>query len=484
MKIFSRKWWLVIISVLILGLGWACGGNSKGGVPTDPSGLTATDVSSTQIILAWNDNSDNEYWFKIERKTEVEGIWEYYGSTTENVLNCYSDYSALANRVACIDSGLTPNTAYYYRVYAYNSAGNSNYSNEISVTTISGFGSWTTVSTGANVPSTRFKHTAVWTGSEMIVWGGIANFQEMGPLLNTGGRYNPSTDSWAPTSTGANVPSVRSGHTAVWTGTEMIVWGGNTNENYCNTGGRYNPSTDSWTPAGTGANVPTGRSGHTAVWTGTEMIVWGGSYYDCLATGDIYNPSTDSWTITSTGANVPSARIEHTAVWTGTEMIIWGGDDHYNLFNTGGRYNPFTDSWIATSTDANVPSPRASHTAVWTGTEMIIWGSFFGSLNTGGRYNPSTDSWIATSTGANVPSPRASPTAVWTGTEMIVWGGYGSLNTGGRYHPSTDSWIATSTGTNVPTARFNHTAVWTGTEMIVWGGSDGNTLNTGGIYSP
>ena len=44
-------------------------------------------------------------------------------------------------------------------------------------------------------------------------------------ILNTGGRYNPSTDSWTATST-INAPTARDYHTAVWTGTEMIVWGG------------------------------------------------------------------------------------------------------------------------------------------------------------------------------------------------------------------------------------------------------------------
>ena len=44
-------------------------------------------------------------------------------------------------------------------------------------------------------------------------------------VLNTGGRYNPSTDSWTATST-TNAPSARADHTAVWTGSEMIVWGG------------------------------------------------------------------------------------------------------------------------------------------------------------------------------------------------------------------------------------------------------------------
>ena len=44
-------------------------------------------------------------------------------------------------------------------------------------------------------------------------------------VFNTGGRYDPATDSWRPTST-QNAPSARSGPTAVWTGSEMIVWGG------------------------------------------------------------------------------------------------------------------------------------------------------------------------------------------------------------------------------------------------------------------
>ena len=77
----------------------------------------------------------------------------------------------------------------------------------------------------------------------MIVWGGIND----GNVLNTGGRYNPSTNSWTATST-TNAPEVRRAHTAVWTGSEMIVWGGNNGAgSYLNTGGRYNPSTDTWT---------------------------------------------------------------------------------------------------------------------------------------------------------------------------------------------------------------------------------------------
>ena len=63
----------------------------------------------------------------------------------------------------------------------------------------------------------------------------------MDSVLNTGGRYNPSTDSWTATTT-TNAPSARYYHTAVWTGSEMIVWGGIGGVGYSNTGGRYNPS--------------------------------------------------------------------------------------------------------------------------------------------------------------------------------------------------------------------------------------------------
>ena len=153
-------------------------------------------------------------------------------------------------------------------------------------------------------------------------------------------------------------PGARAYHEAVWTGAEMIVWGGSGDGGHLNTGGRYNPSTDSWTATSTGAGVPAARVGHTAVWTGTEVIVWGGYGEGIrLNTGGRYDPATDSWTATSTGANVPVPRDLHTAVWTGTEMIVWGGSAAGGPTNTGGRYNPSTDSWTATSTGASVPVP-------------------------------------------------------------------------------------------------------------------------------
>ena len=55
----------------------------------------------------------------------------------------------------------------------------------------------------------------------------------------------------------------------------MIVWGGSHWHGSFNTGGRYNPSTDTLDRHQHHQRARA-RSGHTAVWTGSEMIVWGG----------------------------------------------------------------------------------------------------------------------------------------------------------------------------------------------------------------
>src|SRR5882762_10219025 len=166
---------------------------------------------------------------------------------------------------------------------------------------------------------------------------------------------------WTATST-SNAPIPRNSHTAVWTGSEMIIWGGFVPIHTVNDGGRYDPTTDSWTPTST-TNTPLARYGHTAVWTGSEMIVWGGYNFNQLNTGGRYDPVADSWTATTT-TNAPLARESHTAIWTESEMIVWGGylfDGNSHFLNTGGRYNPTTNSWTGTST-TNAPTDRRSHT--------------------------------------------------------------------------------------------------------------------------
>jgi hypothetical protein len=319
---------------------------------------------------------------------------------------------------------------------------------------------------------------AVWTGSEMIA--------------GSRARYNLSTDSWTPTSS-VNRPSFGQGCSAIWTGTELIIWGAaGPSCGSPDIGGRYNPVSDSWQATSTGANCPLSRQGHSAIWTGTEMVVWGGiCIIDCIwcnnhNDGGRYNPETNTWSLLSTGTNCPAGRGYHSSTWTGSEMIVWGGysrTEYYdpdqgcyfskNYMSTGGRYCPSTDSWLTTSS-AGIPDPNPSPSAVWTGTEMLLWGMTNGACR---RYNPSGDTW-GTASATNKPSEGK---IIWTGKEMVVWSGSGS--SGGKYNPSADTWNSLLEGSNPLPYRYSYADVWTGNAMIIWGGTNGSVyFRSGGIY--
>jgi hypothetical protein len=341
----------------------------------------------------------------------------------------------------------------------------------------------------SDAPRARSDHTAVWSGTEMIVWGGRGSGG-----FDTGGRYDPLTDGWTATEAG-NAPSAREWHTAIWSGTEMIVWGGY-NLGPLDTGSRYNATTGDWTPtASLGAPQP--RFWHTAVWLNGEMIVWGGS--PSTNSGGHYDPGGDAWTPTVTDG-APDGRYRHGAVATDTEMIVWGGFTG-TYTRSGGRYDPSAlpaDAWTPTATDG-APAARMTPTAVWAPEavdshgRMIVWGgSGPGALATGGRYDPVDDEWTATRT-SGAPAARFFHSAVWApgvagtgGGVMLVWGGKDAVSfaDGSRYNPDLDGWTPIPND-GAPAARYAHTAVWSGSEMIVWGGrSDGEYVNNGGAYDP
>ncbi len=91
-------------------------------VPSAPSNLTAAAISTTGIDLAWTDTSSNESGFAIERASSASGPWSQIAS-------------AAANATSYSNSGLSPNTKFYYRVAATNSAGLSAYTSVASATT-------------------------------------------------------------------------------------------------------------------------------------------------------------------------------------------------------------------------------------------------------------------------------------------------------------------------------------------------------------
>jgi N-acetylneuraminic acid mutarotase len=72
-----------------------------------------------------------------------------------------------------------------------------------------------------SAPEPRQDHTAVWTGSQMIIWGG----ESTNVVFNDGGYYNPTANSWQ-SLTLSGAPEQRALHSAAWTGNEMLIWGG------------------------------------------------------------------------------------------------------------------------------------------------------------------------------------------------------------------------------------------------------------------
>jgi suppressor of ftsI len=98
----------------------------SGGTPAAPTSLFATATSSSSINLSWTDNSGNENGFTIQRSTDA---------TNFNTIA-----SVGANVVTYTSNGLNASTTYYYRVIAYNAAGNSANSNVANATTQSAGG--------------------------------------------------------------------------------------------------------------------------------------------------------------------------------------------------------------------------------------------------------------------------------------------------------------------------------------------------------
>ncbi len=236
----------------------------------------------------------------------------------------------------------------------------------------------------------------------------------------------------------------------------------------------YDVSRDEWHKISAG---PLGnRFGHSAVWTGREVILWGGSGPGLGAEGAAYNPVSDEWR--ATAASPLSPRSGHVAVWNGNEMIVWGGvgarhPERPAFLRSGAAYQPKADRWrrierAPISPQLGPDAESGVTEVVWTGREMLVWNSAEGAA-----YDPIADSWrrIASSPlGKRQTSHEDS--MIWTGNEMIVWGGVKRgvdfINSGAAYEPDSNRWELLSVAPIE--GRDRHAAVWTPDGMLIWGG--------------
>jgi hypothetical protein len=275
----------------------------------------------------------------------------------------------------------------------------------------------------------RFGHSAVAAGKKVILWGGCCGTAGRGSRA-AGAVYDVGRDRWS--ALGPGPLGNRHFHTAVWTGEEMIVWGGWAGHlrptQLRADGAAYNRGADAWRMLAPAPLSP--RRSHVAVWTGEEMIVWGGSKplprerERLLVDGAAYDPERNEWRrIAATrllgGRAVLPAGLEPDldAEWTGEEMTIWS---RYG----GASYDPESDRW------KRIPAPPpeirqvVGGQTVWSGEELIVWGADGdngSNVQEGAAFDPSARRWRALP--AAPIRGRDRHAAIRAPQGMLVWGG-------------------------------------------------------------
>jgi len=328
-----------------------------------------------------------------------------------------------------------------------------------------------------------------------VIWGGVG--QQRGPddfnMLGDGWAYDPALDAWrALPAEGA--PSPRAGFVMLWTGSEVLVYGGADSTygfrdiTFSGTGARYSPDRNNWLPMSIDG-APAFRCPGAAVWSGSELLVWGNVTEDGgppATNGGRYDPAADRWRPLSLDG-APDCQCLPLSSWTGSEMLVWGGTTFCDneADTSGARYDPAADRWQPMS---NEGAPRLGGAAVWAGDEWLVFDNGQESLGsdepTAHAYEPSADRWRPLA-----PTPYAlwgMYSVVWAGSQAILWGGLnleGPVALGALYEPAADAWTTASL-VGAPPGSMNHAAIWTGTEMIIWGGTvNGETASaTGGRF--
>ena len=154
-----------------------------------------------------------------------------------------------------------------------------------------------------------------WAGRELIIF--VSGLDPEGKPISGAARaaaYNPATDTWRRL---APPPALRA--TAVWDGHEILLVGGTAEDGSPATVGfAYDPASNRWRslPAMSSGRVQAG-----AAWTGSELLLFGG---ETAANALLaYDPRRNRW---SSLPNAPlRERTAPAAVWTGRELIVWGG---------------------------------------------------------------------------------------------------------------------------------------------------------------
>lgn len=281
----------------------------------------------------------------------------------------------------------------------------------------------------------------------------------------------------------------RTGASVVWTGTELLAWGGLSVAGPAVAhadGAAYNPQTGEWRMLPAAPLSP--RSNQAFAWDGTEMLVWGGYDGRPAATdgvaddGAAYDPTSNRWRPLPPAPL--SARAGALAVWTGTTMVVLGGyaDGSGQPPRDGAAYNPATDRW----TPISAPTPPGQHSLMWTsavqaGNELLAFSDWATSTPCGAgciegaggtdvyAFDDQTDAWhlVPAASGALSGADQV----FWTGSVVIARGGDWCGGCAGpaqpqrsaAYDPARNTWTQLPAD---PLGSGRPTSAWTGAALF------------------
>jgi len=352
---------------------------------------------------------------------------------------------------------------------------------------------WTKIADPPTGFEGRVVAAAASTGGEVFIHGGSLQPDGGGTAFADGAIYSIGKNAWTllPT-TGA--PTARAGHTGVWNGLELVLWGGLNSSTYLNDGKIYSPLSKSWSGLPTAPIV--GRHRHGAVWIASreEMVVWGGRTSAGDADdGAVYAASTNTWT--ALPAAPIAGRSLHVMAWTGTEVLVWGGVGTAGRLNDGALFNPVTRTWrsIAASPVAGRTFPGAATLA---DRFAFFGGADPGTLDNGATLTFADLKWTSIAAPPTaIFDPRSTPASWQSGSRLFVWSGLKEGGTptaiggGASYDLTTGTWQSMPTA-SAPLPRIYATLGAVSAGAIVWSGigqpSGGlfETLTDGAIYVP
>jgi hypothetical protein len=219
----------------------------------------------------------------------------------------------------------------------------------------------------------------VWspTVAKLLVWGGAVS----GTDVDDGAIYSPGSDSWAMMPAGPL--AARNSHVVVWSGTDVVIWGGRQGDkDFQRDGARYDPSGKTWTSlpaipsawADRLASPWLGLNGGFGIFGGLQIAPGFPVFGDSLLLS-----STNKWTLFPPPASSAVSPATHVmgANWSdGLRVWVWGGSSDVassTASNTGIVLDLAAGAWSAMSS-ASPLSARVLPAAVWTGTNAIVWG--------------------------------------------------------------------------------------------------------------